>query len=668
MAEEQLQSISKIFIEKLFRIPDYQRGYSWGKKQLNEFWDDLEQLNDNKNHYTGVITLEKVPESTYQNWADDCWIIDSKSYEPFYVVDGQQRLTTIIILIQCIIEKIGEDGELNYNSVKDIRKKFIFESKDAGISRSYIFGYEKDNPSYEYLKTRIFKESSTSDLGQETLYTNNLLNAKIFFQNKIENLSNELIQKLYRKLTQKLLFNVYNISNEIDVFITFETMNNRGKKLSNLELLKNRLIYLSTLFDDDYEKGQLRKDINECWKTVYEYLGKNKDKPLDDDEFLKNHWIVYYQYSRKTSEDYINFLLDKKFTTKNIFGRKNNLESNYNENSNKISILDNGNSELEVENDYDSDDMTIGLTIEEIHNYVVSLKESVKCWYMMFNPYNCNELSNEEKIWLDKLNRLGFVSFAPLIMAVYCKKIDVSKKIELFKSVERYNFLVFIISQVRRSTGDSEFNRTAKKLYWEEENIEQVIEKIDSWTDYYFDIDLFEIYIDKKFERGEGYYSWNGLRYFLFEYELHLKDQSKTNNQKIDWNEFITNKKDFITIEHIYPQTPEDKYWTNKYKKYDDDEKYKLCNSLGNLLPLSVSKNSSLQNVSFLNKKVDTDKQKGYFNGSYSENKVALKEDWTAIEIKERGIELLNFLEENWDIEVGDNKFKAKLLNIDFVK
>ena len=77
-------------------------------------------------------------------------------------------------------------------------------------------------------------------------------------------------------------------------------MNNRGKPLSNLELLKNRLIYLSTLLDiDESIRMRLRKDINETWKTIYEYLGKNKNNTMDDDEFLRNHWIMYFKYDAK---------------------------------------------------------------------------------------------------------------------------------------------------------------------------------------------------------------------------------------------------------------------------------------------------------------------------------------------------------------------------------
>lgn len=121
----ELFSISRIFTERLLRIPDYQRGYAWTDKQLKDFWGDLQQLERNHNHYFGVLTLEDVEKNKYSRWADDEWIIESKNYEPHYVVDGQQRLTTTVILIQCILEVIGE-SVINYTHPYEIRKKFIF--------------------------------------------------------------------------------------------------------------------------------------------------------------------------------------------------------------------------------------------------------------------------------------------------------------------------------------------------------------------------------------------------------------------------------------------------------------------------------------------------------------------------------------------------------------
>ncbi|HBO4120270.1 TPA: DUF262 domain-containing protein, partial [Pseudomonas aeruginosa] len=149
--QSELKSLSKIFSETIFRIPDYQRGYSWEHKHLKDFWNDIEQLPDGKSHYTGVLTLEPVSKENYEKWEDDIWIIESKRYTPMYIVDGQQRITTTIILLQCILERIKEDEQLNFTEKNEIKKKYIYETKDKGISKSYLFGYEKDNPSYEFL-------------------------------------------------------------------------------------------------------------------------------------------------------------------------------------------------------------------------------------------------------------------------------------------------------------------------------------------------------------------------------------------------------------------------------------------------------------------------------------------------------------------------------------
>ncbi|MCP5239305.1 MAG: DUF262 domain-containing protein [Zoogloeaceae bacterium] len=363
-----LFSVSKIFTERLLRIPDYQRGYAWGEKQLKDYWADLLQLESGKNHYIGVLTLEDVPSDIVDTWNDDHWIIKAKNYAPFYVVDGQQRLTTTIILIQAITESVKGDVKLNFTTVEDIKKKYLFDSKDEGVSRSYIFGYEKDNPSYEYLKSKIFLEKTPSLYRvQETIYTHNLEHAKQFFIEKLSGMDVTDIEKIYAKVTQSLLFNIYAISNDIDVFVAFETMNNRGKELSHLELLKNRLIYLTTKFNvEDYERSALRKLINESWKSIYHYLGKNKQRPLDDDLFLENHFILYFgdilsedvddryrirYLHRRYRLHFKEYLLESKFTAKNI-----------NETGKKQ------------------------LTLTDVKNYAESLKESVEAWYQILNP------------------------------------------------------------------------------------------------------------------------------------------------------------------------------------------------------------------------------------------------------------------------------------------
>lgn len=330
---QQLVNINKIFKNKIFRIPDYQRWYAWQIRQLKDFWEDINSLEEGKNHYTGVISLEEVKKETWEQWHEDKWVIENKGYDVFFVVDGQQRMTTCVILIQAILDvakmipentfENKEDFELCDTKISDIKRDYIVIEKSNGIQRSYVFGYEKDNPSYEFLKTKIFNEHSSSNQWQETIYTQNLENAKKFFiDNLLEIPENERLEKLeviFRKVTKNLLFNEYVIESDIDVSVAFETMNNRGKKLSDLELLKNRLIYLTTLFSvDQSDKDELRKRINDAWKEIYFQLGRNKENPLNDDDFLKAHWTMYFKYSRKTGDDYIHFLLDDYFSPKRV--------------------------------------------------------------------------------------------------------------------------------------------------------------------------------------------------------------------------------------------------------------------------------------------------------------------------------------------------------------
>ena len=91
--------------------------------------------------------------------------------------------------------------------------------------------------------------------------------------------------------------------------------------IQNLHLsIKNRLIYLSTLFNvPEDNKNSLRKEINETWKTIYGNLGKNKLRPLNDDEFLQAHWMIYFGYTRSNQVTFNSFLLNDYFTQQNIF-------------------------------------------------------------------------------------------------------------------------------------------------------------------------------------------------------------------------------------------------------------------------------------------------------------------------------------------------------------
>ena len=104
-------------------------------------------------------------------------------------------------------------------------------------------------------------------------------------------------------------------------------------------------------------------------------------------------------------------------------------------------------------------------------------------------------------------------------------------------------------------------------------------------------------------------------------------------------------------------------YWRNQFRQFTPEEIKTLSSSLGNLLPLSQSINSSLQNDPFEDKKV-----RGYTNGSHSEIEVSKESDWDAIRIYHRGIKMLHFMEKRWGFEYESQEQIDELLHIAFVK
>ena len=247
MANE-LQPLSVLFQNRLFRIPDYQRGYAWKREQLVDFWEDLLNLHEDRYHYTGLLSLKAAGQESVADFTKNEWL--PSGYKLFHVVDGQQRLTTFSILlfeITLFIKKLSENNGktedeivLGDETLKQIREKYIVRnrpSRELEIVKTFLFGYETDNPSADYLKYKIFEERF-GGTAFETYYTKNLKYAKGFFADSLQSLYEsegvDGVDRLYQKLTLRLMFNLHEIEDDYDVFVAFETMNNRGKKLTNL--------------------------------------------------------------------------------------------------------------------------------------------------------------------------------------------------------------------------------------------------------------------------------------------------------------------------------------------------------------------------------------------------------------------------------------------------
>ena len=685
--------LDSLFKEKLFRIPDYQRGYAWRREQLDAFWEDLINLPDGRSHYTGVLTLKEIPSADVQRDEKEFWLVDDHSYKLYHIVDGQQRLTTFTLFLQAFIELFrslpeneGQADDAIYLtdtlSIADVESKFLFKVKPAEEAfRTYKFGYTVDNPSCEYMRYRILGEVGGGTVF-ETFYTLNLSNGKHYFKENLRALhkeeGNSGLQDMYRMLTKRFLFNEYIIKDEFDVFVAFETMNNRGKTLSDLELLKNRLIYLTTLYTDEEldpaERRDLRNSINDAWKEVYFQLGRNKLKPLNDDNFLRAHWMMYFKFSRQTGRDYIKFLLEEQFTPQRVrrkIVQRVELEEAEEQTSDADLEVDDENGLDEIES---SESMMVPeLRSNEIRDYVKSLKASSIHWFHTFYPQMSDDLTCKEIEWIQRLNRLGMTYFRPLLMAILKNFDDLGQRISTFKEIERFIFVVFRLTQTRSNYRSSEFSNAVREIDRGDMDSAKLKERLRNRMSFTF-IDEgqfkhadFYLLLQKKFENDQGYYGWPGLRYFLYEYELELLSSSR--QKKVDWVDLLKTPKDKISIEHVYPQS-ETVAWEPAFKGICKQEREAYRHSLGNLLLLSSAINASLQNDAFADKKNpkfnhDSSKlRNGYADGSHSEIEVSHCEDWGPNEIRERGIRLIKFMEKRWDIRFADDQAREAVLFI----
>ncbi len=697
-------SLDQIFNNRVFRIPDYQRGYAWRSEEDKEvvaFWNDLINLPDNMSHFTGSLTLQEIPEGERNSLGNDIWLMDL-GYEPWYVVDGQQRLTTITILMQCIsefLDKLPEVQLFMNQTVGEIKRaiqdKYISRYNRSELHRSYLFGYSNNQVSDKYLRRIVFNDINVS-ICEESYYTLNIKNAKAFFQNNIEKLyknhnnDSSIIESVYRKLTQKLKFQLIEVKkgDDFNIFVAFETINNRGRQLSNLEKLKNRLIYLTTLYGSG---SVIRGEINDAWAEIYHQLGRNynpsstgKVVVLDDDDFLKTHWILYFQYSRKTGSDYVNYLFGNKFTVQNVFQYLAKPEST------QIIVHDEDDEyDDEMVPDTNKSFSKSSLSLKEIQGYARDLKNTAEMWYYTWFPSDAKDRLDADEIeWMQRINRIGIAYFRPLITALFFerlinKRVSKEESLKLLIAIERFIFIEFRLQTTRSHYGSSEFSIVARELHNGSKKVQNILRMIEERIDRSFEIDEstglkyfktrnMQVMVDKLFEQKEderaGYYRWSAIHYFLYEYNANLKTEGY-HGSSVTWDSFKQSQKDRISIEHIFPHKVEDSsYWARVFNAVSKEMWPIYQGSLGNLLLLSQKINAELQNDDFETKKcgrqtADENKCRGgYKKGSFSELEVADKKDWTPEEIKKRGLKMMEFMENHWNFKFKSEEDKQALL------
>jgi hypothetical protein len=123
---DMIKSVKQLFSDQIYFVPDYQRGYAWEDRQCQDLLDDLELLSETGRHYTGTIVVGPHEENM-KIFLD----ANMQEYKAYDIIDGQQRLTTILILLKVIHDQLHTSSE-NDNLSTNIRETYLFNNDRNG--------------------------------------------------------------------------------------------------------------------------------------------------------------------------------------------------------------------------------------------------------------------------------------------------------------------------------------------------------------------------------------------------------------------------------------------------------------------------------------------------------------------------------------------------------
>jgi len=267
---------------KIYKVPSYQRDYSWKFDHWEDLWADIQAvLNGERVHYMGSIVLQNKGEKKYS------------------VIDGQQRLATLTLIVLATIKVIQSladrniDKANNEERIKLLSKKFLGDKDPGSLTYSAKLELNENNNSFFQSHLLVFRPP----INEKTLGDSDKLlweAYKFFLQKLTEYFSatengEQIANFLNKQIAEKLKFIQIVVDDELSAYTVFETLNYRGERLTVSDLLKNFLFSLATESDLVH--------IKDKWKRTVDTIGLDMF-PV----FLRHYWI---SKNRLTSEKHL---------------------------------------------------------------------------------------------------------------------------------------------------------------------------------------------------------------------------------------------------------------------------------------------------------------------------------------------------------------------------
>ncbi len=263
-----------------YEIPKFQRDYSWENEQWDDLWQDIQTIINGKEpgHYLGYLVLQ------------------TSNNKNFKVIDGQQRITTISILILAVIKALQKlvdtkiDADSNLKRIESFRNSYIGYLDPVTIIATNKLILNRNNDTFYRNKLVPLDQLPKRGLNSSERLMKNCFE---WFATKIQNkyTTGESLAEFVDKTVDKLFFTVISVNDELNAFRVFETLNARGVQLSASDLLKN---YLFSIVDSDSPHQSEILQIESLWGNIIGKLGSEKFA-----EFLRFYWNSKFKTVRK---------------------------------------------------------------------------------------------------------------------------------------------------------------------------------------------------------------------------------------------------------------------------------------------------------------------------------------------------------------------------------
>lgn len=264
-----------------YEIPKFQRDYTWEAEHWDDLWQDIKALlsNEDNEHYMGYLVLQ------------------TSNNKEFQIIDGQQRLTTMSLLILATLKCIKELVDAGIDSEKNLKRKDNLLNSYIGyvdpvtlISNNKLKLNRNSDDYYKQhlvlLKELPLRNTNTSEKHMRECFNWYLERIKKEFN------SGESLAAFIDSIVDKLFFTVIEVTDQLNAFKVFETLNARGVQLSSSDLLKN---YLFSVVDETKPHISEIEELENIWSKIVGKLGEQKFE-----DYLRYYWnSIYKSVSKK---------------------------------------------------------------------------------------------------------------------------------------------------------------------------------------------------------------------------------------------------------------------------------------------------------------------------------------------------------------------------------